>query len=281
MLARRMIYGLFLAALLSAWAGCGGDTGTLTVETDEPLYREGQQLEKQGRTQEALVSYLKLISRRQDQAPESHLEAGLISLENIKDPIAAIYHFRRYLELEPNSHRAPLVREELERAKREFAATLPAQHWEAGRGTDMNEDVQRLEAENTALKAEIGALRANAASNPSPLRAVPTEPVVADSAPPLIVPVAPEQRQAAPGVEPVESRPIPVATAPAAAASVSKAATAHPGRTHVVTAKETLFSLSQRYYGNRSHWKEIRDANRDKLKGDRPTLAIGMELKIP
>ena len=256
----------------------GGDTGTLAVETDEPLYREGQQLEKQGRTQEALVSYLKLISRRQDQAPESHLEAGLISLENIKDPIAAIYHFRRYLELEPNSHRAPLVREELERAKREFAATLPAQHWEAGRGGDINEDVQRLENENTALKAEIGALRANAASNPSPLRAVPTEPALANSAPALIVPVASDPRASSPAVVPVESPPIPVAAAPAAAGKVTSS---HPGRTHVVTAKETLFSLSQRYYGDRAHWKQIRDANRDKLKGDRPTLAIGMELKIP
>jgi tetratricopeptide (TPR) repeat protein len=281
MLARRTIYGLFLAALLSAWAGCGGDTGTLAVETDEPLYREGQQLEKQGRTQEALVSYLKLISRRQDQAPESHLEAGLISLENIKDPIAAIYHFRRYLELEPNSHRAPLVREELERAKREFAATLPAQHWETGRTGDVNEDVQRLENENTALKAEIGALRANAASNPSPLRAVPTEPAAADSAPALIAPVAAEQRASGLAVVPVESRPIPVAPAAAAPPVAAKAAPAHSGRTHVVTAKETLFSLSQRYYGDRTHWKQIRDANRDKLKGDRPTLSIGMELKIP
>jgi tetratricopeptide (TPR) repeat protein len=281
MLARRTIYGLFLAALLSAWAGCGGDSGTLTVETDEPLYREGQQLEKQGRTQEALVSYLKLISRRQDQAPESHLEAGLISLENIKDPIAAIYHFRRYLELEPNSHRAPLVREELERAKREFAATLPAQHWETDRGGDVNEDVQRLENENTALKAEIAALRANAASSPSAFRAVPTEPAAADSAPALIVPVTDGQRASGPAVLPVESPPIPVASAPNPPATASKAGSSHPGRTHVVTAKETLFSLSQRYYGDRTHWKQIRDANRDKLKGDRPTLSIGMELKIP
>jgi len=273
-----MFYGLLLAALLSGWAGCGGDTGTLAVETDEPLYREGQQLEKQGRTQEALVSYLKLISRRQDQAPESHLEAGLISLENIKDPIAAIYHFRRYLELEPNSHRAPLVREELERAKREFAATLPAQHWEAGKGADVNEDIQRLEAENTALKAEIGSLRANALSNPSPLRGVPTDSTVTEAGPTLIVPVTPNPRPAAVAEE--DATPIPVPVPPPAVVA-SKPASTHSGRTHVVTAKETLFSLSKRYYGTASRWKDIRDANRDKLKGDRPPLSIGMELKIP
>ena len=34
----------------------------VAVETDEPLYREGQQLEKQGRTQEALVSYQQSLS---------------------------------------------------------------------------------------------------------------------------------------------------------------------------------------------------------------------------
>src|SRR5579884_720146 len=126
------------ALLLGGWAGCGGDTGGLPVETDEPLYREGQQLEKQGRTKEALAAYLRLISRRGDDAPESHLEAGLIELEEIKDPIAAIYHFRRFLELEPKSPLAPRVKDQIDRARREFASTLPAQHWENfGAGPDV------------------------------------------------------------------------------------------------------------------------------------------------
>ena len=86
-------------AVLLAVTGCGGDNFAQSAETDDSAYREGQQLEKQGRNQEALASYLKVITKRGDSAPESHLEAGLIYLEHDGDPIAAIYHFRKYLEL--------------------------------------------------------------------------------------------------------------------------------------------------------------------------------------
>jgi tetratricopeptide (TPR) repeat protein len=285
-----MIYALLLAAAVAGLAGCGGDNGTLPVETDEPLYREGQQLEKQGRTQEALISYLKLISRRGDQAPESHLEAGVISLENIKDPIAAIYHFRRYLELEPNSHRAPLVREQLERAMREFASTLPAQHWESvkGLGGGGGEDIQKLESENALLRAEIATMRANAGTGVA-VRAVPTQADPPDSAEvqrvvpnPLSSPAA--AQAASPALIRVSPAPQPVlrpAPPPPAATRTNVAVAPHPGRIHQVTAHESLFSLSKRYYGTPTRWKDIRDANRDKLKGERPALAIGMELKIP
>jgi len=77
---------------------------------------------------------------------------------------------------------------------------------------------------------------------------------------------------------------IPV-TSNAAPAPVPRSASVppppHPGRTHLVAAHETLYSLSVHYYGNGSHWKDIRDANRDKLKGEQPTLSVGVELKIP
>jgi tetratricopeptide (TPR) repeat protein len=98
-----------------AGAGCGpGETSVLIAEVDDASYREGQQLVKQGRPQEALANYLKVIARRAESAPESHLEAGLIYRQHIKDPIAAIYHFRKYLEQQPNSRQAPLVRQQIE-----------------------------------------------------------------------------------------------------------------------------------------------------------------------
>ena len=117
---------LALAALLLV-AGCDrGDSLTLSSEIDEPFYRQGQSLSKQGRNQEALNAYLKVIAKRDDTAPESHLEAGLILLRHVKDPIAAIYHFRKYLELQPNSRQAVYVRGLIDTSKREFARTLPA-----------------------------------------------------------------------------------------------------------------------------------------------------------
>jgi len=66
-------------------------------------------MERSGQNQIALEAFLKVIEKRGDDAPESHLEAGLIYLNHIKDPIAAIYHFRKYIEIKPNSARGQQV----------------------------------------------------------------------------------------------------------------------------------------------------------------------------
>ena len=119
--------GLFALAALLFLAGCGGDNPVLTPESSDSSFNEGQQLERQGRSQEALAAYLKVISRRGDQAPESHLDVGLLYLEHFKDPIMAIYYFRKYIELEPNSASTGRVRDLIETARRDFARTLPIQ----------------------------------------------------------------------------------------------------------------------------------------------------------
>jgi tetratricopeptide (TPR) repeat protein len=94
--------GLVLLLLLAA--GCErSDRLTLSAETDDPQYRRGQQLLKQGHNQDALGAFLKVIEKRGDDAPESHLEAGLLYQQYFKDPISAIYHFNKYIELQPNS----------------------------------------------------------------------------------------------------------------------------------------------------------------------------------
>ena len=48
----------------------------------------------------------------------------------------------------------------------------------------------------------------------------------------------------------------------------------------MVAKGDTLMSISLRYYGNRSRWREIFAANRDQLPSE-SSLQIGMELRIP
>ena len=149
-----------IIALLSV-TGCErSDPLALTAEADDPTYRQAQQLEKQGHNQEALASYLKVIAKRGESAPESHLEAGLIYLEHIKDPIAAIYHFRKFLELQPNARQAVYVNGMVETAKREFARTLPARPLESqAERMNLLDQIGRLQRENDELKGELVALR--------------------------------------------------------------------------------------------------------------------------
>ena len=257
-------------------AGCGGDNATLSSEFDEPLYREGQQLEKQGRTQEALNAYLKLVAKRGDQAPESHLDAGLIYLYHIKDPIGAIYYFRKYLELQPNSRHAVDVRGLIDAAKREFASTLPAQPLEnQSARMDLLDQVNRLQTENNELKSELEALRAGGpAASLRPTRAAQPPPGYA----PPVVPVGGDDQSAPIAVVPApaageSTRPAPSPAAPAPAAPA--------GRTHAVVKGDTLYNLAQRYYGNRSKWRDIMAANRNQLPNENSPLRIGMVLRIP
>jgi tetratricopeptide (TPR) repeat protein len=273
---RFTIIPIAAVALLAA-SGCGNDNPSLSAENDEPAYREGLQFKKEDRYDEALAAYLKVIARRgEERAPESHLEVGLIYLNHVKDPIAAIYHFRKYLELEPNSPQSQLVRGMIDTAKREFARTLPGQPLDnppALQG-ELAEQVNSLQRENEDLKAELAALRSG---TPAPPRAAgeggsagsnsffaPPPPMVAsvqDTTPPAdLVP----ETVALPQQEPTPDRPVVAA------------------RTHTVLAGETLYAISKKMYGSASHAKiqAIMDANRGVLSGSK-ALKPGMVLKIP
>ena len=55
----------------------------------------------------------------------------------------------------------------------------------------------------------------------------------------------------------------------------------HQGiRIHVVQAGDTLAAIAKRYYGDRSYWRAIFDANRDRLD-DPSDMIVGMDLVIP
>lgn len=296
---RKIFTVLFAACAIFFVAGCErGDNQTLSSEADESNFKQGQQLVKQGRNAEALASYLKVIAKRGDSAPESHLEAGLLYLRQIKDPLAAIYHFRKYLELQPNSKQAVYVKGQIDAAKREFARTLPAAPSENQIALDLLDKVDRLQRENDDLRAELTALRAG---NPLPATRTRGPINVQESGAsrgtgserrPFITPLAESS--------PSASEPSPVTLAPETAEPDNRAATVQPApvtptrspptkptppagslRKHVVVKGDTLFSLAQKYYGNRSRWRDIYGSNRDVLPSEDSPLRIGMELKIP
>jgi len=279
-----------LLALVLA-GGCDrGDSLTLSSETDDPFYRQGQQLSKQGRNQEALNAYLKVIAKRDETAPESHLEVGLILLRHVKDPIAAIYHFRKYLELQPNSRQAVYVRGLIDTAKREFARTLPATPLESQADQlEKQDQIDRLLRDNDQLRAELASLRAGVPAPPvrsqAPLdnqdsggapvikiTTVQPEPAAADDSPITYAPVQAAEPEPAPLVKTVTP------TAPTRPAAAKPAAAS--GRTHTVAKGDTLFSLAQKYYGSRAKWRDIYAANRDVMPNE-TALKPGMQLKIP
>ncbi len=62
---------------------------------------------------------------------------------------------------------------------------------------------------------------------------------------------------------------------------VEKASAAKAGgKTYVVESGDTLFSISRKFYKSPSHWKQIREANREKIE-DPAKLKPGQSLIIP
>lgn len=313
----RLAAGLFAAALLATtWTGCGdSERFSYASETDEPNYREGISLLKSGRRQEALTAFLKVIDKRRDDAPESHLEVGLLYAQHINDPLSAIYHFRKYLALRPNSPQAPLVRQRIDAAVRDFARTLPAQPLDTQtQRVDLVATLDRLKQENEALKQQLADARAgrgaalapSAAESPvEPLPnsgalnfAVGPEPTVQTvqtvrTRPQTPAPTATTARSATPPslttTRPATTVPPTRPTAPAVSTTTRPAGTATPtrpapstaaARRHTVRPGDTLSKLALQYYNDRAKWKEIYAANRDVMKSE-SDLRTGMQLKIP
>ena len=289
-----------LLALLPA--GCSRDnSATVLAETDEPSYREGQQLLRQDRTHEALTSFLKVIEKRGEQASaESHLEAGIILMKYHHDPLEAIHHFRKYLEQQPNSPKAPLVKGQLLAAGREYASTLAGQPLESQSGRlDTLEQMEKLKRENEQLRAELAATRTSLDSNrptnalrvpfndPAPSRAAsPITPAIQDISPIMLAPLDTRETTSAPEVSTSASnpaaargtRPLSKPTAPG-----KQTAPSATRRTYVVNAGEGLWAVAGKVYGSASAARvaAIAEANRDQLPNGGSSLKPGMVLKIP
>jgi LysM repeat protein len=296
----RFLVGLVAAVWLLGAAGCGdSERFSYATEIDEPNYREGQSLLKAGRRQEALAAFLKVIDKRRDDAPESHLEVGLLYVQHINDPLSAIYHFRKYLALRPNSPQAPLVRQRIDAAIREFARTLPAQPLEnqASR-VDLVATLDRLKQENESLKQQLA--DAKAGRGLAAVAAAPESGPVETAAAPSTVPglsfsvdntvptvATVRTRPAAPTAAPKVVAPVPRQTPPAATlkpkqapAPTTAAPAATAARKHTVRPGDTLSKLAQQYYNNRAKWRDIYAANRDVMKSE-GDMRVGTVLKIP
>jgi tetratricopeptide (TPR) repeat protein len=307
---RYLSLGLFALAALFVVAGCDRvDSMPFTAEVDEPGYRRGKELIRQGRNQEALSEFQKVIEKRGLlNAPEAHLELGLLYQSHIRDPISAIYHFRKYRELKPNTQQAELVRARIDAAMREFASTLPGKPLDNPlTPADNFEVVQRLQRENEQLNAALARMRVSmglsartpvdaegniTALAPEETPAIESNPITATSADDLLV-VRPVEEMSVPAISPTLpiSRPTqqPTATTTTTVQSTTRPTQtqttqtpAPSGRRHTVKKSESLYGIARRYYGSATNAQveAIFNANRDRMSS-KTDLKEGMELRIP
>ncbi|HTB62494.1 MAG TPA: LysM peptidoglycan-binding domain-containing protein [Opitutales bacterium] len=239
--------------MLALAAGCP-NAAKLSIgpETNDPQYQYGEQMLKENNTDDALTAFAKVIHAREDDAPESHLETGLLLLNVRNDPIGAIYHFQKYLAALPNSDQAPRVAELIETAKKNFARSLPMHPTGAYDEADLIDQIKSLQTENQQLRDQLGG------GSSLRLTAVPlgnaTRPPPVSTPPTVITPPPQPTRPVVTNVRPtIAVTPTPVTP------------TASSANTYTVKDHDTLMSISLAVYGTRSRWQDIYNANRDKL----------------
>ena len=230
-----------LNLLVFLLCGCG-PKGSIIEEGDDPAFERGRSYLKVGRDTEALDEFLS-VTRRVTQSPKSHLEAGrlLLALSDRKDPVAAIYHFRRFLLLQPNAREAKMVEQLIVTAEREIIRKLPGEPYgNYLESIDLKDENDRLRTEIADLKARLG----------SPL------------GPAVPIPNAISQANA----------PLPESAKPAQKSPVPSSYIVQPG--------DSLYGISKKIYGDASHIDSIYAANRDTLKS-KNNLKVGQTLRLP
>ncbi|MDR2429825.1 MAG: LysM peptidoglycan-binding domain-containing protein [Puniceicoccales bacterium] len=249
----------FLSAGLAILAACGPvkNVPALLPETDDPLYKQAQEDLKTGRLAHAREKFNTLLYQRSGRAPETQFEVGRLCLDpQINDPLAAIHHLRQYLLERPDTEQSAQVRELIHKGEKMFLQGIQGRLFAPVLNRyELDEKLNATLRENNLLKRDIEKFRLRIAQ----LEQIPARPFSTDAS-------VNATRSAEPS--PVQHSP-PQPPPPA------------PPRRYTVQAGDTLYKISHKLYGTGVRYREIFDANRDKLPHERTPLKIGWELKIP
>ena len=270
-------------------------------DSSNPYYKKAQQDLENNDAASAVGDYEAALGADPKLAG-AHYELGILYSEKLNDPIGSIFHFKRYLELAPNSDKTDQVHALIDKQSQAFAASLP------NSPTQSADDYAKLQSDNALLKKQVddatntitqlqaqlareskhhhetAPMVAAAATAPQP----PAPVVVADNnatsapAPAATDPPATTNVVAAP---PAPPRAMPVDTnAPDVNATSGPGAPATgggPSRSYTVVKGDSLWKIAHKMYPHDTANGEdkIRDANKDVFNGK--YLKPGQVLVIP
>ena len=262
------MFRILLIVSVIFFGACSSSDISLIEETEERQFKSAKDFQSQGRYEDALITYLGLISIRRE-SPESHLEVGYIYLQTLKDPIRAIYHFDRYLDLNPKSERTIQVKQLIETAKLEFLRQLPTKPFQAEVDRmDLLEIIEKLKKESSELKLKYNQalLKIRSLEGQVAMNRIPTSHNEMVSNQESIIQNERWRNEtgnsltAFDNFEIIDPREVP--------------------KSYEVQSGDTLSKISEKFYGTANRWNDIYQANRDILSSAR-SLRVGQELLIP
>lgn len=290
--------GILLSVAIAASSAvmltsCGDYVGK---EKTHPLFIKAGTAKNAGNYQEA-AKYLEEFLTICPKSAETHLRLALLYSDNLDEPLKAVYHFRKYLELAPNDTKnADDINGFTELAKKHLYEKLKEEYKDNSANIALNEDLEKtkerlnkyveyskaLETQNQQMKQR---LREIAAQRSAPVRTpqATTETPVRTTAPAVAAGTAGttssvSQIASANGVTPTATT-TSQGTGTTAAASAGTAAGAKLG-SYTVKAGDTLIGISRKIYGSPKYYKLIADANKGVIPASMQ-VRVGQVIKIP
>ena len=258
MVAALCCVGLFVGCKPMATARMDEEREAYFLDAKEKLFAED--------FGEAVIGFEKALEVNPRNAA-AHLELGLIHYQHIHDYAAAIYHFRKMLDLRPDHMMAGQIRDHLERCKMDFASSVNLgplnQHTEA-RMKRLVEEKDGLLEKVGQMEGQLAQMREVLAVQSQALKSA-RQKVPADASPALAGQKAsfgPVAKEPDAGVASEPSTP-------------GRSLTEEKYRKHVIRSNDNFYKLAQ-YYG--LGLKAIEQANPGI---DSTRLQIGQVINIP
>jgi len=233
-----------LALLLSI--GCTRSVSWLDQrDRSQPLMRKASRRQAEGDTDAAIRLYTQALNDDPKLA-RAHLDLALLLDDCRKDHIGAVCHYRRYLELRPDSEKRDMIESRMRRAGQVYAAKVLRTDQSAAL------ELADLKSENQKLKRQVARFRASVAALEAAADKAARKPAEGSAAGGRGEPTEPA---AGPGERTVL-------------------------RTYRVQPGDSLSSIAAEIYGDAIQWQKIHEANRRTL-GDSHNLKVGQILSIP
>lgn len=146
---------------LGALAGCRQSTRALDdQDRSQPLVTKAEARRAEGDVDGAVRLYNEAIMADPG-AARAHLDLALLLHDQKRDPVVAVYHYRRYLELRPDTEKRAMIEDRIRLATQLLAARNAETDQQATlRASDLEKENAALRLDIERLQRDISALRA-------------------------------------------------------------------------------------------------------------------------
>ena len=266
---------------------CGDYVGK---EKTHPLFIKAGTAKNAGNYLEA-AKYFEEFLTICPKSAETHFRLASLYGDNLDEPLKAVYHYRKYLELAPNdTTNADDINGFTELAKKRLYEKLKEEYKDNSANIALNEDLEKtkerlnkyveyskaLENQNQLMKQRLREIadqrraRGNAARTDAPRAARPSSSAAPASGQPGAT-ASPTARNTAPGVVGQSST--------QSGNTASGTAGARLG-TYTVKSGDTLIGISRKIYGSPKYYRQIAEANKGVIPASMQ-LRVGQVIRIP